>query len=71
MKCHAGIVPVCKYLQGKVIPQGKFLTGGIVREFRTTEQIRCDSVTDSKVWMKEDDGIRYRMPGELFYKSPE
>ncbi len=23
-----------KYLQGKVIPFGKFLTGGIVREFR-------------------------------------
>ncbi len=39
-------------LQGKV----KFLTGGNSCELspRAARQIRCDSGTDSTVWMKED-----------------
>ena len=45
------------YAHDKFIdPQGrvKFLTGGKVRERKLN---RCDSGTDSKVWMEEDDKI--------------
>ena len=38
------------YLQGRV----RFPTGGKVRERKLN---RCDSGTDSIVWMEEDDGV--------------
>lgn len=49
---HEAYDRYCKNLQGRV----KFPTGGNVRLVREPciRLIRCDSETDSKVWMKED-----------------
>jgi hypothetical protein len=43
------VEPNNEYLQGRV----KFPTGGIVRE-PNFGMNRCDSGTDSRVWMEED-----------------
>ena len=41
------------FLQGKVMRRSrKFLTGGKVR--KPQGRLRCNYVTDSKVWMKEE-----------------
>ncbi len=39
-----------QYLQGRV----NFPTGGIVRKRRAAVLNRCNSDTDSKVWMEEE-----------------
>jgi len=49
------IVMLTKFLQGKVTQKSGFLTGGkVFPSPRAARLTRCDSVTDSKVWMQEE-----------------